>query len=135
MKSGKWISLLVLVSALSGSVAISNAALAAVFSPPNALVVGDVRAAVTSVKNIFNNDQNVYRSESANKYNPNAAAIGQMLGGAKSLDLGGIGGAGYNDRHVAYCSIKYGSYDARNNSFLAFSGERKQCRSPYEQIN
>lgn len=33
--------------------------------------------------------------------------------------------------HVEWCCANYASYRPRDNSFLASSGRRKQCRSPY----
>ena len=72
------------------------------------------------------------RNDAINKHNPNAAAISQMLGGAKSIDLAGQGMAGVSPRHYAWCFLKYGSYRIRDNSFVDFSGQRAQCSSPYQ---
>lgn len=124
-----------LVSALGAScgiliavLALSPVANASAFGRSNipAFLAGAI-APIVQIRNKYQKSQH----DSYHKYNPNAAAIGQMLGGAKSLDLGGIGGAGYSSQHVAYCAIKYGSYNARDNTFLSFSLERKQCKSPY----
>ena len=71
------------------------------------------------------------RRDAINKHNPNAAAISQMLGGAKSIDLAGQGMAGVSPRHYAYCFLRYGSYRIRDNSFVDFNGQRAQCSSPY----
>ena len=71
------------------------------------------------------------RRDAFTKHNPNAAAIGQMLGGAKSIDLSGQGMAGVSPRHYAYCFLKYGSYRISDNSFVDFNGQRDQCASPY----
>jgi hypothetical protein len=69
--------------------------------------------------------------DARNKYNPNAALIGQMLGGAKSLDIGGLGRPDVSPRHYAYCVRKYGSYRFEDNTYIQFSGTRTQCVSPF----
>lgn len=70
------------------------------------------------------------RRDAINKYNPNAAAVSQMLGGAKSLELDGRG-FGLSPRHYAFCFRQYGSYRLRDNSFVDFDGTRKPCQSPF----
>lgn len=75
------------------------------------------------------------RRDAANKFNPNADRIRRMLGGNNfdmmrhffGTDVSGL----YPSQHYAYCEWKYGSYRLGDNTFLSFSGERKQCRSPY----
>ena len=37
------------------------------------------------------------------------------------------------DEHVTWCSSRYSSYRAQDNSYQPFSGRRKQCRSPVVQ--
>lgn len=71
------------------------------------------------------------RSDARTKHNPNAALIGQMLGGAKSLDIGGLGRPDVSPQHYAYCVRKYGSYRFEDNTYLQFSGTRAQCVSPF----
>lgn len=46
-------------------------------------------------------------------------------------DDGGFDGGGLSSRHVRYCLNKYQSYNPRNNTWLAYSGRVRQCRSPY----
>ena len=41
--------------------------------------------------------------------------------------VGGGGGGG----HVAWCRAKYRSYNARTNTWIAFSGDVRRCNSPY----
>ena len=38
---------------------------------------------------------------------------------------------GGGSRHVAWCRAKYRSYSARNNTWIAFSGDVRRCNSPY----
>jgi hypothetical protein len=38
---------------------------------------------------------------------------------------------GYGSRHVAWCSDKYRSYNRRNNTWIAYGGQVRQCDSPY----
>jgi hypothetical protein len=45
-------------------------------------------------------------------------------------DEGDYGG-GLSSRHIRYCLNKYQSYNLRNNTWVAYSGQVKQCRSPY----
>lgn len=40
-------------------------------------------------------------------------------------------GGGLSSRHVRYCLNKYQSYNPRNNTWVSFSGQVRQCRSPY----
>ena len=37
----------------------------------------------------------------------------------------------YDDQHVAYCLDKYRSYDPATDTYLAYSGRIRRCRSPY----
>ena len=43
----------------------------------------------------------------------------------------GYYGGGLSSRHVRYCLNKYQSYNLRNNTWVSFSGQVRQCRSPY----
>jgi hypothetical protein len=36
-----------------------------------------------------------------------------------------------SSRHVAWCSARYRSYRAYDNTFQPYNGPRQQCRSPY----
>ena len=38
---------------------------------------------------------------------------------------------GDDDLHVAYCLRKYRSYDPRSDTYVAYSGRVRRCRSPY----
>ncbi|MEQ1521590.1 MAG: BA14K family protein [Aestuariivirga sp.] len=40
-------------------------------------------------------------------------------------------GGGYGSRHVEWCSERYRSYNPRNNTWVAYSGNVNQCNSPY----
>lgn len=102
------------------------------YGPPSKVAADS--ALVVKASSIFKNNRDKARHDGAVKHNPNASILGQMLGGARSIDINGQGAAGYNSRHVAFCVRTYGSYNLRDNSFLAFSGERKQCRSPYMNL-
>ena len=46
-------------------------------------------------------------------------------------DYDGYDGGGLSSRHVRYCLNKYQSYNPRNNTWVAYSGRVRQCRSPY----
>jgi hypothetical protein len=46
-------------------------------------------------------------------------------------DYGDYDGGGLNSRHIRYCLNKYQSYNLRNNTWVSFSGQVRQCRSPY----
>jgi hypothetical protein len=43
---------------------------------------------------------------------------------------GGYNGGGYS-RHVAWCLNRYRSYNPRTNTWVSYSGDIHQCRSPY----
>lgn len=36
-----------------------------------------------------------------------------------------------NDMHGRWCAARYRSYDARDNTYRSYSGQRRPCRSPY----
>ncbi|MFN0264332.1 BA14K family protein [Tepidamorphus sp. 3E244] len=38
---------------------------------------------------------------------------------------------GHGSRHVNWCHSRYRSYDARSNTWVSYSGDVRQCRSPY----
>ena len=38
---------------------------------------------------------------------------------------------GYSSRHVAWCRDRYRSYDVSSNTWVSYSGEIRQCKSPY----
>jgi hypothetical protein len=40
-------------------------------------------------------------------------------------------GGGMSSRHVQWCLNRYQSYNPRNNTWLAYSGNINQCNSPY----
>lgn len=40
-------------------------------------------------------------------------------------------GGGYGSRHMEWCSERYRSYNPRNNTWVAYSGNVNQCNSPY----
>lgn len=52
--------------------------------------------------------------------------IGGTIGALNYSDDGG-----YGSRHVEWCSDRYRSYNPRNNTWVAYSGNVNQCNSPY----
>jgi hypothetical protein len=42
-----------------------------------------------------------------------------------------IGNGGYGSRHVAWCESRYRSYNIRINTWVAYSGDVRECISPY----
>jgi hypothetical protein len=52
---------------------------------------------------------------------------------AAPLVIGGaiVVGDGYGSGHVRWCSERYRSYNRRNNTWVSYSGEVRQCNSPY----
>lgn len=40
-------------------------------------------------------------------------------------------GSGLSSRHVQWCLNRYQSYNPRNNTWVAYSGQVKKCYSPY----
>ncbi len=38
---------------------------------------------------------------------------------------------GYSSRHVQWCRDRYRSYNVRTNTWVSYSGEVRQCRSPF----
>jgi len=40
-------------------------------------------------------------------------------------------GGGLSSRHIRYCLNRYQSYNPRNNTWVAYSGQVKKCYSPY----
>jgi len=51
-------------------------------------------------------------------------AIGVAGGGYDGYD-------GYSNKHVRWCSNHYRSYNPRNNTWVSYSGNVRQCVSPY----
>ena len=39
--------------------------------------------------------------------------------------------AGYGDAHTQWCLARYRSYNPANNTFVSYSGEIRECVSPY----
>ncbi len=59
---------------------------------------------------------------------------GVAIGGALAYDddyYGGEAYGGYDDDHVAWCANRYRSYNPRRNTWVAYSGQVRQCISPY----
>ena len=52
--------------------------------------------------------------------------IGGSIAANNSYD-----GGGYGSSHVQWCLDHYRSYNPRNNTWVAFSGQVNQCNSPY----
>ena len=52
---------------------------------------------------------------------------------APAIGVGvGVAIAGSNsNRHVAWCESRYRSYNPRNNTWIAYGGQVRQCVSPY----
>ena len=46
-------------------------------------------------------------------------------------DYGDYDGGGLSNRHIRFCLNKYRSYNPRNNTWVAYSGQVKKCYSPY----
>ena len=40
-------------------------------------------------------------------------------------------GGGYGNAHVQWCFDRYRSYNRRTNTWVSYSGDVRQCRSPY----
>lgn len=51
---------------------------------------------------------------------------GIALGAAGAYD-----GGGYGSRHVEWCLDRYRSYNPRYNTWVSYSGQVRQCISPY----
>lgn len=51
--------------------------------------------------------------------------------GDYGYDYGYDYGGGLSSRHVRYCLNKYKSYKPHNNTWVSYSGQVRQCRSPY----
>jgi hypothetical protein len=56
--------------------------------------------------------------------------IGGGIAAQNNYDDGDYGD-GYGSRHVEWCSDHYRSYNPRNNTWVAYSGQVNQCNSPY----
>jgi hypothetical protein len=54
-----------------------------------------------------------------------------LIGGAYALGAQGRHIDRYGDAHVEWCLDHYRSYNVRTNTWVAYSGEIRQCRSPY----
>jgi hypothetical protein len=53
-----------------------------------------------------------------------------IIGGG--IIAGGINDrGGYSSRHVEWCQDRYRSYNVRTNTWVAYSGQVRQCDSPY----
>jgi hypothetical protein len=56
---------------------------------------------------------------------------GTLFLGSRYYDGGYYSGGGYGSRHVRWCYNHYRSYNARTNTWISYSGNVRQCRSPY----
>ncbi len=55
-----------------------------------------------------------------------------IIGGAIiGSQLNGNYGRDYGDDHVSWCEDRYRSYNPRDNTWVSYSGEIRQCNSPY----
>jgi hypothetical protein len=53
-----------------------------------------------------------------------------IIGGSIAVN-NAYDGDGYGNRHVEWCLDRYRSYNPRNNTWVAYSGNVNQCNSPY----
>lgn len=54
-----------------------------------------------------------------------------MVGAGITLNQRNYGG--YGSSHVEWCLNRYRSYNVRNNTWVSYSGEVRQCASPYRR--
>jgi len=66
-----------------------------------------------------------YRQHNGFWFPPAAFIAGAIIGGATAAP------ARVSNRHVQWCSERYRSYRASDNTFQPNNGPRKQCNSPY----
>ncbi len=143
------------------AVAFSGASASAAMLPLPPIVTGQANAANVGIVQVDydkkwkkkkwnnnwnnNNDNWKYRKHRRGYDNGVYLSLPLILGGAYAAnqyygddyydggygyDDGGYGG-GLSSRHVRYCLNKYQSYNPRNNTWLAYSGQVKRCYSPY----
>jgi len=75
-----------------------------------------------------------YRYHGGYWYPPAAFIAGAIIGGAVAAQPAPRAPGGsyhYGPSHVEWCSGRYRSYRASDNTFQPYSGPRRQCRSPY----
>ena len=72
-----------------------------------------------------------------NHFNSSYLYLPLIIGGLGSYNYydrgygNGYGYAGVSSRHVRWCLNRYRSYNPRTNLWVAYSGRRHQCNSPY----
>jgi hypothetical protein len=138
-----------------GAVAISGAsASAAAMLPLSPAVSGQANAASDGVVEVNHkkkwkkkwNNGNWHHRKHRHRYNDGIyLSLPLIIGGAYAanryygddyygddyVDYDDYDGGGLSSRHVRYCLNKYQSYNPRNNTWVAYSGRVRQCRSPY----
>ncbi len=138
-----------------GAVAISGAsASAAAMLPLSPAVSGQANAASDGVVEVNHkkkwkkkwNNGNWHHRKYRHRHNDGIyLSLPLIIGGAYAanryygddyygddyVDYDDYDGGGLSSRHVRYCLNKYQSYNPRNNTWVAYSGRVRQCRSPY----
>ncbi len=138
-----------------GAVAISGAsASAAAMLPLSPAVSGQANAASDGVVEVNHKKKwkkkwtnvNWHHRKHRHRYNDGIyLSLPLIIGGAYAanryygddyygddyVDYDDYDGGGLSSRHVRYCLNKYQSYNPRNNTWVAYSGRVRQCRSPY----
>lgn len=74
----------------------------------------------------YDNRRPGYRRHSDGRWYPLAAfALGAVVGGAMNAP------SANSSRHVQWCTERYRTYRASDNTYVPRAGVRAQCRSPY----
>ena len=72
-----------------------------------------------------------YRYHNGFWFPPAAFVFGSIIGGAIASGIARENRGGSYNAHVAWCSDRYRSYRASDNTFQPYNGPRQQCNSPY----
>ncbi|SFZ82444.1 BA14K-like protein [Devosia enhydra] len=72
-----------------------------------------------------------YRYHNGWWFPPAAFVFGSIVGGAIASGIARESRGGSYSAHVAWCSDRYRSYRASDNTFQPYNGPRQQCISPY----
>ena len=54
-----------------------------------------------------------------------------LVAGSVIVGANNDSSSNYGGRHVEWCSDRYRSYDARNNTWVSYGGQVRECNSPY----
>jgi hypothetical protein len=78
----------------------------------------------------------VVADEAGNAPHDASTEIDQTQPGLEAAAMGSDGAATplYSHEHQAWCAQRYRSYSADDNSYNSYSGERKDCVSPYMDV-